>query len=153
MALVLAVYDFVVVVMAWTSVPQIVVVGYSTGVNCLGPPIGGHLMTARALSSTGCATLPRIAGKAPTSDRFLGTYPGACCAGVKPAEAEIVVAGGVLVVVVTVPVVAVTVSVSVSCDIVSHNPYSRVLATRIIPSLWRLSSRLLCSLEWWSRVR
>ena len=41
------------VVTAWTSVPQSVEVGYSAGVNCLGPPMPGHFVKAGARPSTG----------------------------------------------------------------------------------------------------
>ena len=52
-ALVVAVKVFKLVVMPWTSVPQSVKVGYSAGVNCLGPPIAGHFVTVCPRSSIG----------------------------------------------------------------------------------------------------
>ena len=116
--------------MAWTSVPQSVEVGYSAGVNCFGPPIAGHFVRTAARPSIGSASLPRIAGKASSMDRFLGTYPGSSDSGVKPAEAATVVAGGVVVVVVTVLVVNDDVAVSVICETVRFTPEYEVIDRR-----------------------
>ena len=62
---VLAVKVLVVVLIAWTSVPHIVADGYSRGVNCPLPLMGGHLTRAGAR--------PRMAGMPSLMDRFLGT--------------------------------------------------------------------------------